>query len=491
MNHQTDKLDISNAAISGTAWRYVAMFTGKLMVFLSTVILARLLTKDDFGLVGYAVTVIAFLEGISDLGVTAAVIYFPEDKRRVSTAFWVNQATGILFFMLIWVAAPAVAEFFKDDRVVSITRTLALTFPLLSFGYIHESVLLKRLSFKKSFIPAFLRSVTKGLASIGFAFAGFGPWSLIWGQLCGNLIASIAYWVVTPWKPEFLFNLQMAYEMLKYGTVFIVGELLAVLLLNLDYVLVGRYLGSESMGVYTLAFRLPDLLILEFARTLSNVLFPIYAQLRGQAENGMARAFFLATRYISMLTIPMGVGLALVARPFIIVFFSEKWVDAIPVIQGIAIYATLLSIVHNISSVYWADGRPQILSWIGLVRLSILFPALYWAVTVSGSIVTVGWVQAAVALISALINLFVASRLIKLSWFDIGRALRPAMISGSVMALFVYGFTLLVNDSLSPLFLLLTSVLIGGVAYLGTLWFVERDVVVAAGGKILSALGRA
>lgn len=491
MSQQTEELDISKVAIRGTAWRYVAMFTGKLMVFLSTVILARLLTKDDFGLVGYAVTVIAFLEGISDLGVTAAVIYFPDDKRRTSTAFWINQVTGIIFFIIIWFAAPAIAVFFNDDRVVSVTRTLALTFPLLSLGYIHESVLLKRLSFKRSFIPSFLRSVTKGLASIAFAFAGFGAWSLIWGQLSGTLIASIALWAVTPWKPEFSFDFRMSLEMLKYGAVFIVGELLAVLLLNLDYVLVGRYLTSESMGVYTLAFRLPDLLILEFARTLSNVLFPIYAQLRSQAENGMARAFFLATRYISMLTIPMGVGLALVAKPFVLVFFSEKWVEAIPVIQGIAVYATLLSIVHNISSVYWADGRPQILTWIGLVRLSILFPALYWAVTVTGSIVTVGWIQAAVALISALINLFIASRLIKLPILEIGRALRPAAISGGVMALFVYGFLFIVGESLPAWLLLLTSVTVGGIAYLSALWFVEREIMLTAGNKILSALGRA
>lgn len=468
------------------------MFTGKLMVFLSTVVLARLLTKDDFGLVGYAVTVIAFLEGISDLGVTAAVIYFPDEKRRISTAFWVNQVTGLIFFVGIWFAAPAIAVFFNDERVVDISRTLALTFPLLALGYIHESVLLKRLSFKRSFIPAFLRSVAKGVASIAFAFGGFGAWSLIYGQLAGNLVASISYWLVTPWKPEFAFDFKMAYELLKYGVVFIVGELLAITLLNLDYLLVGRYLSSEQMGVYTLAFRLPDLLILEFARTLSNVLFPIYSQVREQsAESGMARAFFLATRYISILTIPMGIGLALVGQPFIVVFFGEKWVDAVPVVQGIAVYATILSIVHNISSVYWAEGRPQILTWIGLGRLVILFPTLLWAVTVTGSIVVVGWAQAAVALISALINLLVASYLIKLPLLEIVRALRPAILSGSVMAGIVYGLTLLIGDSLPAWLLLAVSVSAGGLSYLGMMWFVEREIVVSAKDKLLSAIGRA
>jgi len=492
LTSQPAELDISKAAIRGTAWRYVAMFTGKLMVFLSTVVLARLLTKDDFGLVGYAVTVIAFLEGVSDLGVTAAVIYFPDEKRRISTAFWVNQVTGLLFFIGIWFAAPSIADFFKDERVVDVSRTLALTFPLLSLGYIHESVLLKRLSFKRSFIPSFLRSVAKGVASIGFAFGGFGAWSLIYGQLAGNLVASVSYWLVTPWKPEFAFDFKMAYELLKYGVAFIVGELLAITLLNLDYLLVGRYLSSEQMGVYTLAFRLPDLLILEFARTLSNVLFPIYSQVREQsAESGMARAFFLATRYISILTIPMGIGLALVAEPFIVVFFGEKWLDAVPVVQGIAVYATILSIVHNISSVYWAEGRPQILTWIGLTRLTLLFPTLFWAVTVTGSIVVVGWAQAAMALVSALINIFVASRLIKLPMLEIARALRPATLAGAVMAGIVFGIMQLLGDSLPEWLLLTVTVSVGGLSYLSMLWFVERDIVVSAKDKLLSAIGRA
>lgn len=489
MSTQSNELDISKAAIRGTAWRYIAMFTGKLMVFLSTIVLARVLTKDDFGLVGYAVTVIAFLEGVSDLGVMAAVIYFPDDKKRSSTAFWINQATGLIFFIGIWFAAPSVAVFFNDERVVGVTRTLSLTFPLLSLSYVHESILRKNLSFKRSFIPSFLRSVAKGVASIGFALGGFGAWSLIWGQLCGTLIATTAFWIVTPWKPEFYFNVQMAYELLKYGVVFIASEMVAIFLLNIDYLLVGRYLGSEQMGVYTLAFRLPDLLILEFARTLSNVLFPIYAQVRGQTGS-MSRAFFLATRYISILTIPMGVGLALVAKPFIIVFFSEKWSEAIPVVQGIAIYATLLSIVHNINSVYYAEGRPQILTWIGLIRLAILFPVLFWVVTATGSITVVGWTMAIIALIGALINLFVASRLIHLSFFDIGKALRPAVLSTGVMAMVVYGFMMATNDILPQWILLLTSVAAGGITYLSMLWLVERDIIISAGEKLLSALGR-
>jgi PST family polysaccharide transporter len=485
----SQNIDISTTAIRGTAWRYVALFTGKLMVFISTVVLARLLTKDDFGLVGYAVTVITFLEGISDLGVTAAIIYYPEDKNRVSTGFWINQITAILFFALTWFLAPSIAEYFRDDRVVNVTRALALTFPFLALGYTHESVLMKKLSFKQSFIPSFLKSVVKGVASIGFALTGFGAWSLIWGQLAGTLISSIAYWMVSTWRPAFVLKLQMAYELIKYGTNFITGELIATVLINLDYILVGRYLGSEALGVYTLAFRMPDLLILEFARTITNVLFPIYSKMREQAGN-MSRAFFLATRYISLLTIPMGLGLAVLAKPFIITFFTEKWIEAVPVVQSIAIYATLLSIVHNASSVYWAEGRPQILTWLGITRLLILFPALFWAVSTPKSIIAVGWMQAVVALISALLNLTIASRLIHLPFVEIIKALTPAVVSGSLMAVIVY-FAVDYSEPFLPAWvLLMEGVFVGSIVYIISLWFLQRDVVLSVKDKIFDALGR-
>jgi len=484
----SESTDFSKSALHGTAWRYVALFSGKFIVFVSTVILARLLTKDDFGLVGYAVTVIAFLENLTDLGVSAAVIYHPDDQDRISTAFWINQISGLAFFGLTWAAAPAIAEYFRDDRVVEVTRILSLTFPFLALGYIQEAVLLKRLSFKLSFVPSFIKSFAKGVASIGFAFAGFGPWSLIWGQLLGTLISSIAYWVVTPWKPSFVFKVKMASELLKYGLVFILGELLSLFLLNLDYLLVGRYLGSEKLGVYKLAFQMPDLLILEFARTLTNVLFPIYSQMKNQSGD-MSRAFFLVTRYVSLVTIPMGLGLALVAEPFVLTFFTEKWIEAVPVIRGIAIYATLLSVVHNTNSVYWSEGRPQIITWMGLIRLALLFPSLMWAVVAVESIVAVGWVHAGIALFSAILNFLISAKLIGLPVTEIGRAMRPSLFSGAIMAASVLGVLMLSQPFLAPWLLLTVCVAVGGVAYLLGLWIMQRDIIISLGTRVRESLG--
>jgi O-antigen/teichoic acid export membrane protein len=185
----------------------------------------------------------------------------------------------------------------------------------------------------------------------------------------------------------------------------------------------------------------------------------------------------------------MGLGLALVAEPFILTFFTDKWIDAVPVVRGIAIYATLLSVVHNTTSVYWAEGRPQISTWVGLTRLAMLFPALLWAVLVTKSIEMVGWVHAAMAFLSAILNFVIASRLIGLPFMDIGKALRPSVLAGAFMAAGVLFSMNITQPFLDPWLLLTVNVLVGGLVYLVSLWFIQRDIILAVVMRLRSSLG--
>lgn len=485
---EEQKNRLSSAAIQGTAWRYVAFFSGKLMVFVSTVVLARLLTKDDYGLVGYAVTAISFLDVISDLGVVPALIYYPDSKRTSGTAFWLNLLISILFFSVAWALAPLMAAYFRDPRVEGVVRVLALNFPFKALGDVHEAVLLKKLTYARTFLPDFLKAMAKGLISIGFAVAGFGAWSLIWGQLGGALVSSLTFWMVTPWRPNLFFDFSKVRMLLGYGVGFIGGDILNILLLNLDYLLVGRYLGSEALGVYTLSFRLPDLLIMQFARILSWVLFPIYTRMKDE-PGGLARGFAVTTRYVSLLTVPLGIGLALISQPFTLVVFTGKWIEAVPVIRTLALYAMFLSIAHNISSAYRASGRLNVVTWMGVFRLVLLFPALWWATTVISSIVAVGWMQAVVACISTVVNLLIAARLLGLPLKELVASLRPAVLAGSAMLVVVL-FVLNISQMSEPWLRMTLSIVSGGISYAVLLWFVQRQTVLDAVRKLRTAVSR-
>lgn len=484
---ETQNKSFAHVAIHGTFWRYVTFFSSKLMVFVSTVVLARLLSKDDFGVVGFAITALVFIDVFSG-GIGPAIIYYSEDKHRSDTAFWLGLAVGIILFGFTWVIAPYVASFFHDSRALLVVRIVGITFPLNALGDTHAAILQKQLAFNRIFIPDFMLAMSKGLVSIVLAFYGFGAWSLIWGQIAGSLISSISFWIVNLWRPSFNFDPQFAKAIFNYGIKYISANMVSIIALNLDYLLVGRYLGAEALGVYTLAFRLPDLLILQFAGVLSTVLFPIYARMR-EVPGNLARGFALTTRYVSLITVPLGLGLALVVRPLIIVVFTEKWVDVIPVVQVLAIYAVLKSLAYNAGSAYKAEGRPHVITVLEFIRLAFLFPALWWAVTGIKTITAVGWGHMLVALVSCIVDLVTATRLLKLPLRDLGIALWPAVSAGLVMVVSVLS-VLHFSVGYSDLFQLILGILAGAGTYILFLWVIQREVVLDASNLVRGALSR-
>ena len=458
------------------------------MVFISTVLLARLLSKDDFGVVGFAVTTIGFLDVMSDLGVVPALIYHPEDEDTSVTAFWLGLVIGILLFLITWVAAPLVGLFFQDPRAIPVTRVLALSYPINALGATHQAILQKKLAFGRTFIPDLAQSLVKGLGSIVLAFLGIGAWSLIGGQLGGMVTGAIVVWLISRWKPTFTFKPVIARSLLKYGVKIVGVDLLGVFLVNLDYLLVGRYMGAASLGVYTLAFRMPDLVILQFARILSGVIFPIYTRMR-DVPGSLAKGFTMTTRYVSLVTVPLGLGLAILAEPFVTSVFSEKWIEAIPVVRAIAIYAMFYSLSYNVGSVYKAEGRPQVLTWLGLIRLVVSLPALYWATTTANSIVAVGWAQALIALFVGILNLYVATRLLKIASVTLLDALKPAVLAGIIMSAVILIF-LSIAKSMIPWVQLGLGTILGVLSYIAAIWIFQRDVIDTASIQIRSALTR-
>ncbi len=465
-----------HAAIRGTTWTYIAFYSGKLIVFLSTVVLARLLTKDDFGVVGYAVTTISFLDVMKDLGIGAAVIYHKDtdDKQVASTAFWLNMAVGVGLCVAVWIAAPLVGDFFNDVRAMWVTRLLAFNYPLNSLGSTHEALLIKELAFSRKFIPDFAQAMAKGIISIILAFAGFGPWSLIIGQLCGTAVSDVVIWQLLRWRPSFTLLREAAKSLLGFGLPLVGLDVVAIVLANADYLLVGHYLGAVALGVYTLAFRIPDLVVLQFCAIVAKVVFPVFTKIRDDAV-ALQNGFLQTARYVALITVPVGLGIALLSRPFLLVIFGQKWLDAAPIMSAISIYGLVLSLGYNAGDIYKAQGRPGILTRISLVRLALLLPALYWAVTVTENLVIVGVVQAVVALIGTVIYLAVAIRLLNLPVRRMLAAFRPAFGAGAALTLAVVA-VLYLTHGMPDLVPLLLGTLAGACAYAGWLWWVDREV---------------
>lgn len=477
---------LTRKTVRGTFWSYASFYSGKLMVFISTIILARLLTQEDFGIAGYAIVVISFLDVLADFGIGSALIYYREEPAAANTAFWLGMVISLIMFGVTWAGAPLAGEFFRDPRAVPVTRLLALNFPLSALGNIHASLLQRDLSFSKKFIPDVAKSFSKGLLSIGLALLGFGADALIIGQLAGSLVAAVVLWRVLPWRPSLPVDLSFSPRLLSYGGNIVAVNALGQVLTDSDYLLVGRFLNAALLGVYSVAFRIPDLLIMQFCSILSRVIFPVFTRIKGDAH-ALENGYLSTLRYVALVTVPLGLGMALTADPLVRVVFTEKWIDAVPVIQAISIYALLLSLSFNAGDVYKAQGRPQVLTIVSLVRAAILLPALVWAITGSGSLTVVGWTHAAVALVTGLMQIIVASRMLQMPLSRIGGALRPALVSGVLMAAAVAAGALAVQDAAAPV-QLISLVAVGGVVYLGALWLFQREVLHTAAHTLRAAL---
>lgn len=478
--------NLTKATLRGTFWSYASRYSGKLLVFISTAILARLLLQEEFGIAGYALVVIGFMEVLEGLGIGPAIIYHKADEKRLDTAFWVGLGVGaVLFGLSYFLVAPLAGAFFQDPRAVPVTRALGLEFVISAFALVHAALLTQRLAFGRKFIPEMARSISKGATSIILALLGFGAWSLIIGQLAGVLLQTIVYWIVVPWRPSFRFQRQVARSLLTYGTSVVSIDGLGILMLNLDYLVIGRYMGAAALGVYTLAFRVPELLVKQFCNIVGNVTFPVYSQMRDDPQ-ALRQGFLVTMRYLTMITIPLGLGLALVAEPFVLTFFTEKWAEAIPVMAAISLYTLLRSLVFNSGSVYKAMGRPGLLSRLSLIQALVTIPALWWTAVSLNTITAVAWMQVLLALLAGIMKLTMAARLVELRLWVLVQTFFPSLVAGGIMTLAVWGSSQFLAGAL-PVVALIVETAVGALVYGLTILLLQRQEVLKAGAMLRTA----
>lgn len=472
--------DLSGLAVSGTLWAYLSFLAGKILSLAATVILARLLAPEHFGVVGYCLIAIQYFDILNTFGMDTALI---SRRDRVgaaaNAAFVTGMGISLALYAAAWAIAPGIAAFFNATEVTALFRALALVLPLSALGTVPMGFIERRLQFREKLIPDLGGTIAKGGISAVLAWQGFGAWSLILGQLAGEAAAVVAAWLVAKWRPTREYDWRVAREMLSFGGHIITVGIIGALLTNVDYILVGRSLGAAALGYYTLAYRIPELVINNLNFVAARVAHPVLAQ--AQADITRLHSFFLGyMRYIAMFTFPAGVGLALIASPFIRVFYTSKWNPAIAVMQAISLAIAVASVGHIPGVLYKAANRPEILTrlaWIKLpYTLLILWYSTRWGI--SG----VAAAQIIVSALNVMLDVATVSRVARLRAADILRALRPALAGTAAMALAVGPLQFWFNiDHVAELLLL---VMTGALVYLGAVALVNRSVVMEAGAAL-------
>lgn len=423
------------AGARGAAWLGLAQVVSKATVLLTTIVLARLLAPEEFGLVALSLVLIVYAEAVADAGVAQALVYLPRSRAASRAALVCSLTAGLVLTATVVATAPLIAAFFDRPDMTPLVRLLALSLLATSLGAVPEALLRRDLLFPRVSGATVVRTLVMGSCSVWLAFAGEGAWALAWGTVAGSVAYTVSLWLLAENRPDWALwrtSRQDLREVLGYGVPVAGSSLLARLIFDIDYLIVGRIVGAVAVGYYTLAFRIPELLIVNVFFVLSGVTFPLYSRMKDDAAR-LGRSYLLSVRLFSLYGVCAGVGLA-VAAPFLVpVVFGEKWSDAVVPLIALALYAACRAVGVGANDVFKALGRPGLSVRLSLIRLVVLTPALVVAASWWG-MVGVAWAQLATSLVFTLLLQGVAIRVLGLTWGDLGSAIAPALLAGAAVA---------------------------------------------------------
>jgi O-antigen/teichoic acid export membrane protein len=466
---------LGRETVHAAAWNYLSFGLSKLTVIVTITILARLLGPGEFGVVGFATLVISYLSFLQDLGLGHALIQRRTDIDEASeTVFTSNLAVGIALTLIVYLIAPYVADFFREPRVVPLLRILGLSFFIEAIGSTHLALLRRELDFRRKVIPDLGRALLKGIVSIGLAFLGYGVWSLVVGQLAGAVTGVCLAWITCRWRPRFHINTALLRSMLGFSSSIIGVDVIGAIGSNLGYTLVGRLLGDAALGLYTMAFRIPELAIDSIWTVLAQVLFPTYANVQHDMRL-LAKGFLATIRYLQLVIVPISLMIILVTDPLVRALLGPEWIETIPVMRLIAVSSLIISIGSNVGDVYKAIGRANILWKLGIYNLLAVTLCLVIGVRYGLLGVAIGRIVAAIYIVT--VRLFYATRVLDISLLDMARQMRPAFNGGVALCLVVLPL-LASTAGMNQLLQLILACLCGGLAYLGALWLFEKDAVI-------------
>ncbi|GAP14503.1 membrane protein [Longilinea arvoryzae] len=469
-----DTQKLAKSTLKGTLWNYTSFAVSKGLTFISTLILARILVPDDFGLLSMGLIAINYLDALNEMGVGSALIYQQGDlEKKSNIAFTISLSVNALLTLLAFLSAPAIGAFFNEPRIIPIVQVLSFSFVLSSIGSIHSVRLKKELNFRKVFVPEIGRTFAKGGISIVCALLGWGVWSLVIGQVSGILVSNVLYWVVVPYRPRLAWDRQEVKGLLGYGSQIILVDLLGMFLQNIDYLIIGKRMESTQLGYYTMAFRIPELVIINICVVVSRALFPAFSRIQNNLE-ALRKGYLTTLRYISLITIPIGLGLFLLSKEFILMFYTDKWSASIPVMQLLCLYAVVYALGFNAGDIYKATGKPWILNAMGAAKLVISVPILWAAAGIS--IYAVAAAQLAINIFLTLVELLVVAWIVKIKAVDILKSMQPAILSGLIMFIGVY---ILKSQmmGLQDWTRIIALPIAGALLYGVTLWLTHRDVL--------------
>lgn len=448
--------------VQGIMWSFCEQFLRRGVSILVTLLLARFLVPEDFGLLAMMTVFIAIGVALMDSGINQAVIRkFEPDESYFSTAFYTNLGLGALAYTLLFIAAPFIADFYDESRLTLLLRVAGLVVVINSFRVIQVAMLSRAINFKAQLKASLPAAVISGCIAVILAYQGFGVWALIAQTLLNALIAVIIYWWIQPWRPGWVFELSSLKEMYSFGYKLFLSGLLDTVAKNIYVLVIAKIFSATEAGLYFFAERIKDIIITQLVTSVQKVTYPALSTMQDDNKR-LKKSYRNVLKVITFILFPAMLMLAALAEPIFELFFPERWLPAVPYLQLMCVVGILYPL-HAINlNILKVKGRSDLFLGLEIFKKLILVVVLFlsYRYGIVGILVGRG-IQSAICYIP---NAYFSSRIID---YKISEQVNDVLLNLILALMASTASYALVNAlSLPPLLILMVSGGTGLVLYL-------------------------
>ncbi len=460
------ELSVGTKASRGFLWANVGVFTRYASALVLAAYLARVLDPTEYAVMVTLMVVTFYFDNALDLGMGAALVYEQEEgiTDRVRVAFTANVVIMAVLAALALLLAPVISGYFDLPEYTNLFRCLAIVVVLSGLTTIPWALFMRSMDFKKRAVVEVARDGTRFVVTIGLVAGGFGAWAVIVG-----LIAAYAVWLVLTWlfmrfKPVLRWDLPVVKELFAYAWRMAGTRILGVLSLNGDYLIVGNR-RSDQYPLYYQAFRLPEFVMGAQLNAMSAVLFPMYSRIRAEGAVAMRDALYRALRLVAMFSIPVGVGLALVARDAIGVMYGSAAPVTIQTMEILSLTGCVVGLGFATGDLLFAIGRPGVMMRINLVMVPVMLVSM-WFIAPHG-VVWVAVVHLVVASVFTLVRQLVVNNIVEAKTAEVCAALVPGLVVSACVAACALPVRLLTGPGFGSMLMICAAGVVGGLIGLG------------------------
>jgi len=432
-------MSLKSTAIKSFNWTVLEMVFSQGAIFLTGIILARILTPKDFGVIGIMTVFIAVSNSIVEGGFSSALIR-KKDTNDIdyTTVFYTNLAVGIILYALLFFSSNRIAVFFEVPILEKVLKYAGIILVINAISIIQKTILTKLLDFRTQSIISIISALISGIVAIILAFQGAGLWSLVTLSILKPFLNSLFLWIQTKWRPSLDFSKKSFKELFDFGYKLLLAGLINTIYKNIYYILIGKFFSPASLGYYTRAEQFQHPVANNLTSTIRRISFPILSTLQDDPVK-LRASFIKFLRFTVFLNFIVMVAIAAMAKPIIILLIGEKWHSSIYYLQLLCVPGMLypLQIIHL--NLLLVKGHSSINLRLEILKKIILLPLIFGTALISIEAMLYGLIL--FSLIEYSVNSFYTKRLINYSFKEQFKDILPFLIISIITFIVMFSLT--------------------------------------------------